>query len=719
MKRFPILSIASGVVVAVTLMLVALSSWNPPPTALAALGILPLAAAIADAVRLRRRDGGAGQGSETEIAPPAELDESELREWLEEKIGALTAREQAIQTRAIALQQWMQFPDAIEFDTKSLGPKSAEKASDDNKDPLARHDRELFDLIEAKTKLLFENIRQDAYRTQEDDGKKFDTQRIRNDLVELVSDVAAIYRPDDESPLLRTNLEAISRATGRASLRFLVAIENLPIDLTGYDFQTIYNTVARAVSTYGMYKAAKPYIDVASNMLLAGRVVSSTNPITLAAWWAAGKAATYGATKLGQHIVDQQAVGLIRQLVEIVALEVASLYSPMVRYRDIHWIYGVELVQLASELSLAPPARLEVLKQLASIAVKDEYGRVSLMRQAATGKSSRPDQYHPAQSLSSAERMAVAERLEAFLLGHVLNAPNEKPDQASLDRWQSAASERLDIQFRTSEVTASHEEQVERCVWALASFALEHLGDEPDDVVHRLSTTKCWMSRDTHAHNDWIRHLQSDPPFLYHSPRIDPETPLCGDFLDDLIALAAADRKPSEAASSLSVGETTVKRWTGDDALQVTAYFLRTDPKAYYERYCQLKAKRLLPDRDQGSPARSQPGVLDALEFLANGAQVQSIFGEATFQTPDPSAIKDVFVANIDSTLVCFSLAHSNDSLSLTVHAACQQSRVTSEKIAGYLRSDCRLQLPGDQNVVIPGSSLRGYDSYFAPLLGK
>lgn len=713
LKRLPILSLAAGAVLCVVMLVAAVADWKIPAYGMAALGLLPLAAAIGDAVRFQK-GVGAGQGSSLELTAPQELDEGELREWLEEKVASISARERSLNAQALALQQWMQFPDAIEFDPANE-PAQSNREDDGHADPMARHDEALSQLIEAKTRELFEAIREDAYRKDDGDKKTFDTQRIRGDLIVLVADVAAIYRPDEANPLLRTNVEALSRATGRAALRFLVAMESLPGGIAAYDFQSIYTIVSRAVSTYGMYQSAKPYIDVASNVLFAGRIVSSTNPVTLAAWWAAGKAATYGASKLGKHVIDQQAVGLLRQLVEIVAIEVASLYSPMVRYRDVHWVYGVELVHLASELSLSPKSRLEIMSQLSALSLRDEYARVSLMRQAAAGKSSRPAQYAPAQSLAAVQRMAVAERLESFLLAHVLNDGNADP--SAIDRWQDETAERLEIQLRAGETEISEAEQVERCVWSLASFALEHLADEAETLAARLSKTKCWGLAPSESLDDWIAQLKSEPPYLFHSPRIDPRSKVCELYLEDLVGLASQSRKRDAVWTEPKVGESFIRRWAGREALRVTAYFLRTDVKKYVERYREARIKRLLKQHDQTSAALSHAGILEAVEFLFDGKVLECLYVGATLEAEGES-IKNACVAVSGSTCVCFTLTdNESEEIQLGVLAAADLESVSTEKIAGYVRSDCRLEFPDGTRVTIAGSSLRGYDAYFAPLL--
>ncbi|MEL6105961.1 MAG: hypothetical protein AAFU85_07990 [Planctomycetota bacterium] len=712
MKRLPILSLAAGMVVCVVMLVAALAGWKIPAYGLATLGVLPLAAAIGDVVRFEKF-GGAGQGTANELTAPQELDDQELRAWLEDKVATIASREQTLNAQALALQQWMQFPDAIAFDPAD-GPVR-QREEEVRLDPMARHDEALFGLIETKTHELFDSIREDTYRKQEGDKKSFNTARIRGDLITLVEDVAAIYRPDETNPLLKTNVEALSRATGRAALRFLVAVEGLPGGIAAYDFQSIYTIVSRAVSTYGMYQSAKPYIDVASNVLFAGRIVSSTNPVTLAAWWAAGKAATYGASKLGKHVIDQQAVGLLRQLVEIVAIEVASLYSPMVRYRDVHWVYGVELVHLASELALPAKSRLEIMNQLSALSLRDEYARVSLMRQAAAGKSSRPAQYAPAQSLAPVQRMAVAEQLESFLLAHVLKEGTV--DRVTIDRWQTETAERLEIQLRAGATVVSETEQVERCIWALASFALEHLADEAEDLMERLKPTQCWGLAPTESVSQWTERLKSEPPYLYHPPQIDPESKVCELYLDDLVRLASDSVRRDRVPIEPKVGKSDISEWKGREALRITAYFLRSSVKEYEDRWRRARIGRLLRQEDQAATALSQRGVLEAIESLFDGERLDCLYLGATFES-NGASIESACVAVRGPTCVCFSVAHdADDGIRLTVHAVADYTSVATEKIAGYVRSDCRLRFPDSSKATIAGSSLRGYEAYFDPLL--
>ena len=714
MRRLPWYSLAAGAVVLVVLLPTSFFAWQIPGVGLGALAMLPLAAAIVDAVRMRRN-----AAPELSQAPA----ETELREWFEEQTQRLDARRKALSDQSLALHQWLQFPDAISFDRQHVGATGSaateppvEVARFEPDDPLADHDAALFALIEDKTKELFENIKNDAYRQRTDTGKVLDTNRLRADLLALISDVAAIYRPTEDSPLLRTNVEAIARATGRASLRLLVAIENLPGGLQQYDIQTIYNAISRAVMTYGMYQAAKPYLDVASNVFVAGRLASSTNPLTFAAWWAAGKATSYGATQLGKHVIDQQAVGLIRQLVEIVAVEVASLYSPMVRYRDAQWIYGVELVQLASEVGLSPTARLAALKQVAALNLRDEYGRVSLLRQLATGKGSRPDQYRPAESLAPAVRMKIVEQLESFVLTYVLKDASAKPTKRVIDRWQTQVSERLEIQFRASDVDATEGEQTRRCVWSLMSYALEHLEADPEDAQQRLLQTKCWQSAEVSLQQRWKGELRDEPPFLFQPPDINPNLPRCNDYIEDLIALSASARELKSTA--IATGESSIQRWSGRDALQFAAYFLRQDVQRVMSQHAKHVLSRLFEANEPSVAPESLESFVDTLECLAGSRSLDSLYAGVRFLPVGDDEIEDVMIIKAGDDIIAFTVNQQpTGGQWLQVLAIDDIRSVSVEKLAGYLRNDCQITFSDASQATIPGSSLRGFESYFGPLL--
>ncbi|TWU08311.1 hypothetical protein [Stieleria varia] len=715
----PICSLIFGFVLLVSALASYLGVWTAPAIAWIALSALSLLAAGIDSLRLTRRCSRPGPGSES--AP------EQFARWIQQQSDDLLARERTINAKALALQQLMQFPDALDLGRGTADVLAHEKTPGPGSiDPMARHDRELLDLIESKTHDVFDKIKRDHYRKADGEGKSIDTNAIRQDAHSLVMDVAKIYRPDQEDPFLQTNMELLARASGRGALRLLVALERLPGGVAQYDFQTIYRFVGNAVRTYGAYQKAKPYLDVASGLFLAGRVVASTNPVTLAAWWAASRATTYGASRLGLHVVDQQAVGLIRQLVEIIAIEVASLYSPMIRYRDIHWIYGVELVHLVSELQLSDKARMSAMREIAALQLPDEYARVSLLRHLAAGTTSRPDRYRPADVLSAADRSRVAQFLETFVLTHGLAAGGSGVSRAAIDQWQTAASQRLDVQFQATEIDATPEQQLQSCVWSLAAFLLEHGELEPEAMLNHLQDTKTWKSSDTSDQSRWQDSLLSDPPFIYQWPAVKPKTPLCNDFLADLAKLSAHCCSPQwePIQNNESPESIRVMRSPGVDAVSVTAYHLRGDGREWMQEYQRETERVLVAEMKQNPTPPIPPATQTALQCLSGGKPLRFLYSDVTFHSSAKHVIKDALVTCIDSELIVFShhqIAGAEDEL-IHVHCRWPLGEVRAEKISGYVRSDCRLFRSGSSDesaktVVITGSMLRSYDTYFQALL--
>ncbi|MEO1618447.1 MAG: hypothetical protein AAFV88_21520 [Planctomycetota bacterium] len=721
-RRIPIYSIAAGAVVAIALTTCALLQRPVPPVALGALGLAPLAAALVDALRTLRRPTQPIANTETPQMQEAE-------DWIKEQSVDLDQKRKRLQEDALSIQQWLQFPQTIDFRAQSdVGVSSENPAvstaitggtnagsSAFSSDPLTAQDQKLLALIDAKTKDLFERIKADDYRTDVAGEKTVDIIAVRRDFFALVSEVTSIYRPDDPSPFLKTNAEAVSRAFGRGALRLLVAADQLPGGISGYDFQSLYNVMRRGVQAYGMYRSAKPYLDVASGLWFAGRLASSTNPVTYVAWWAASKATTYGASKLSEHVIDQQAVGLIRQLVEIVAVEVASIYSPQVRYRDLHWIYGVELVHMISELQSGQDARLEAMRQIATLKILDEYGRMSLLRQLSLGVSRLPHDYRPSESLPPRDRMIIVEKLESFLLEHVL-VGELRPDEASLQRWQQAAADRLEVQFRASEKDVPVSEQTERCVWALASFALEHLRVEPEELPSVIKDTSLWQSANQAMRSDWEKSLQENPPYLYHPPSIDPSNAACKSFMKDLVSLALSDEHGPSMAKRTSATES---------ALRVSAYFLRTSADEVMGSYFEgVKAKLL------GKPAPtslSENVLRSLLQLLADESNdcesssttppVTCLFEEVVVDDEKPALLARLNRPSLPSELVCFRDASDPAGNVIEVLERCDYNSAKISKVAGYVRSDCEVKFPSGTKALIAGSTLRGYDATFEKLL--
>jgi len=160
----------------------------------------------------------------------------------------------------------------------------------------------------------------------------------------------------------------------------------------------------------------------------------------------------------------------------------------------------------------------------------------------------------------------------------------------------------------------------------------------------------------------------------------------------------------------------------------VTAYYLRADADELMQRFHDREAIRVLENSSQKS---APPLVVRGLEILsattAADSRVAWVYGDAVVRAGDREAAKPgdadrgdraAHVARIGGDLVCFTVddLSSADSIRLTVHGRCSPAQAKIEKIPGYLRSDCRVVFPGGTRVEIAGTTLRSYESYFAPL---
>lgn len=725
-RKTPLLSLLSGVFVFVSCSAMLLTGYDLSSAGALALGGLPLTAAVLDVVRLLPRSGAK---LKQELAAGDSQGGADLQQFLQDRADDLTARETQLTEQSLLLQQWLQFPDAMDWNQRaSTDPSLIDHAQSVKADPLAKHDVELKQLIEGKTHELFEDIRNDVYRTEKGGVKVFDYGRIRADLYRLLADVVAIYKPGEQDFLLKTNLEASTRAMGHASLRLMVAAESLPGNVYQYNFQTIYDMVSRAVKAFGYYKTAKPYLDIASSVFYAGRFASGASPITLAAWWAASKATTYGASRLSEHVINEQAIGLIRQLVEIFAVEVAAIYSPQVRYRDAQWIYGVELVHFASQVPLPPEVRLAALGELGKLTLRAEYGRVSLMRQLASGATSRPDQYLPAESLSQQDRVIVAQQLEQFVTTHLLKASVQQVSSEQLHQWFAEVAERLQIAIKKWGHELSDQEQLVAACQTLLAFRLEFFGEDAAAAIKQLDGTKTLSQLSIEERRQWEADGLSEPPFFFAPPPLPPEAQICERWFDDLLAMvpplppAATQIGDSQLSADVKLeagSEFLLRRWLGQDAMLQAAYFLRKDAQQIQARYQEASQQELFQQcQNPADDSKTLPPVL-FLQQQLGGVQVAAHYQCSEIQTDDARVTGDGFLTQLGDTLVAYQVSEASDDPAhqvLYLVAIAKRDQVQATKQSGYLRSSCRLRFPSGESVTVVGGAFSSYETFFADL---
>lgn len=725
-RKTPLLSLLAGVIVFASCSVLLLTGYDLSSGGALALGGGPLVAAVVDVVRLLPRSR---TKLKEELAAGDSESSADLEQFLQDHADELTAREAQLTEQSLLLQQWLQFPDALDWNRQSSNdPSLIDHAQAVKADPLAKHDAELNQLIDDKTHELFEDIRNDVYRTEKGGVKVFDYARIRADLYRLLSDVVAIYKPGEQDFLLQTNLEASTRAIGQASLRLMVAAESLPGNVWQYNFQTIYDMVSRAVKAFGYYKTAKPYLDIASSVFYAGRFASGASPITLAAWWAASKATTYGASRLSEHVINEQAIGLIRQLVEIFAVEVAAIYSPRVRYRDPQWIYGVELVHFASQVPLPPEVRLAALGELGKLSLRAEYGRVSLMKQLAGGASSRPDRYMPAESLSQQDRVIVAQQLEQFVTKHLLKASVQQVSSEQLHHWFAEVAERLQIAIKKWGHELSDQEQVVAACQTLLAFRLEFFGEEAAEAIKQLSGSKTLNELSPKKREQWEAEGLTEPPFFFAPPPLPPDAEICEHWFNDLLAMvpplppAATQIGELELSSELEIragADFLLRRWLGEDAMLQAAYFLRKDAKQIQTRYQEASQQKVFQHcQHPAVDGKAIPAVL-FLQQQLSGDDVTAHYQCSENQTDDDRPVAEGFLTQLGDRLVAYQISAASDDPAhqvLHIIATAKREDVKVAKQSGYVRSSCQVTFPNDSSVTLVGGAFSSYETFFADL---
>ena len=535
-----------------------------------------------------------------------------IQSELGEQATRLDQREQTLAGRLTAYHEWLEFPAPVNLAITLNEPPP----SDGELAALVLQDRRLNALLADETRVLFENILNNRYAAE----GQFQIEVLRDDLHALITKVARIYRPEVNRPLLETSLERVLRAGGRASLQFLVVLDELPISVKDYNLNSLYKYIRQAVKAYGAYKSAEPYWGYANTAYYLGRLALGVNPLSIGAWWFLGTLGREGARLVTTKLVNRQAMALLQNLVRVIGYEVASMYGGDFRHRDANWIYGAELTELLTEFPHSRDSIRHALKDLAALQLRSEYDRVFLTRLVANETSARPERYRAAAFLTLEERRAIAQRLERFLESFIHGKSAE-----SVAKWQAEVESRLDVKLSIAGAhAATRDVQVHDAVRSLAGF-LNMVKQCDAAELHRiLAGTRLWKELTPEQQTALEREQQEVPAYLFEQPDLDPAGDVTALYLDDLAALAA--RVPPREASI-------------DELLRDVAIYLRQDAKkmnALIERHlhAELEQRMTIPAAARKLPAAVSRAALDLLgdetaQFLYGSVSVEGIKQQA------------------------------------------------------------------------------------------
>jgi hypothetical protein len=453
--------------------------------------------------------------------------EQTAKRQLEERLHDVERQEQKLTDRLSLFHEWMEFPlDDLDEEVEVIAPTDSSRS-------LAEKDRKVIKLLEEESKLLFERIQKNEYSKE----GMFDTLKARNDAISLVDRVARIYRPESENPLMETSVFQITRACSRASLQMLVLLEQMPLGVQERNFQELHQYLRQGLRAWRVYKQAEPYMPYVNSAMYLGRFAMGANPVTLGAWWAAGKLTSEGAKLIAKKVIHQQALGFVVAVVRIVGFEAASLYGGDFRHRDSAWIYLAELTDLMSRMPINSENLKQAMREVTRSQLRSEYDRVYLYRCFAGGVSANPQRFEAADFLTASERQKIARKLGRFYRNFV---PDAKPKAER--KWQDAVLARLKVPVDLS--GSEHPpvaEQKEECVRWLASILLVSKQLEPTELAEPLAATEFFVDASEETRERWLEQLIADPPYDVEMPDIERDGPLAEMLLQAAATLLVAN----------------------------------------------------------------------------------------------------------------------------------------------------------------------------------
>ncbi len=626
--------------------------------------------------------------------------QEEARHELDKMVSRVERREQSLADRFSTYHEWTEFPRPLDLNSGS----DAQQITDTELSDLAARDRKMLRLLEEESKVIFESIRTNKYVIE---GKLHVT-LLRDDAYDLIRRVAIIYQPDIDHPLLETSLERVLRAASRASLQFLVVLDQLPVDAKQYNIKKMYAYIRRAVEFYGMYKRVEPYWPYINGAYYIGRFAMGANPLTLGAWWIAGTLGSRGAKVLADRLINQQAVAFLHNIIRVIGFEVAGIYGGDFRHRDANWIYGAELVEMLSHFQPSHASLSQGMKEVGALQLRSEYDRIFLYRLLTAHQGADPERYRASVCLTPQERQAVARRLEKFLSAFLRRAPDKK-----ILQWRDAAQQRLNVQLElpgSENLTLSLEDQVNDAVRSLVSYLLSVKEQELDQLEASLAPCEIWQELPTSRQTTLLDELRKNPPYFFEHPDIAADGKLAGRYLDDLSTLAARvpPYTPLAAESVLDAGA-----WLRHDASAVTARLDRAFNDVWAEE-APGDSRRKLP----------QAVISAALCLRQEGETLRFLFGnvrcEFEEETPaDAPSGEDAWLLGVGERLIVFTAEPSPRAIWKG------DATVRVRKVRGYIANACELsggEWLGDEEaasptIVVGGSSIVKFEKFFKPIL--
>lgn len=165
-------------------------------------------------------------------------------EDVKKREAQLLRRHRELERRAKLSYEWTEFPTSQE---DVDGPLSVDKELELN--------ASINELIQEEAKRCFTRFQEGQYTSKDEETRR----TLNQDLLQLVEQVARIYQPESERPLLETSPHQLLRAFNRIAIQLLATLDQLPVDIKDYNLKETYEYMQRGAKAYGLYKSASEY----------------------------------------------------------------------------------------------------------------------------------------------------------------------------------------------------------------------------------------------------------------------------------------------------------------------------------------------------------------------------------------------------------------------------------------------------------------------------
>ena len=601
----------------------------------------------------------------------------------------LNERERNLSERWLRHQEWFEYPDPLTKQGVVFDPK------------FTAQDQQVLDILQAESKLVYEKILNNGYT---DDGT-VNVDRIRDDVLDLVTRIAKVYSPEQENPLFETSIEQLARAISRTSLHLLVVLEQLPLDVKSYNINSAFGYIQKAVRSYGAYKSAEPWLTYLGRTAYFGRFVAGANPVTLGAWWAATEIGKRGAAKVMKNVIDQQAIGFLHDVIRVVGFEVAGIYGGDFRHRDPNWIYGTELTEL---LHRFPPSRqnlAEALQQVAGLQLRNEYDRIFLYRCLASRKVASPQLADPAQ-LDREDREQVVKRIEEFFQQHIHGQTDEK-----VNAWRDAFEGRFDTRIKLADQnTTSHRPaEVSHAIQALATFQTAVCRVTADAMDSALRDSRLFKLLPENERSTF----QPSPDETFAAPDLEPDSAVADALIRDMIT-ATVRFAPSTINPAVDTAMES-NEFAEPIVIQTGHYFRvpQTEIESLFDGEYEQTIHATLSD--ESPKPRLSRTIMRAIVRRLSGSNESAVFvfpdAKTRGQTGPLVGLRNS-MTNEFRMIVLDSQSPENELWEAT-------GRITARRIGRMITDDCQLTAQSNSESVLVEGSFRGgrFQNYFAPIL--